>query len=243
MNQNLPLAVLTLIKEADSPIDAFTAAVDKLHKYRYKEPIIYRSFAKIAVDLLGRDFILDTYIQKAAEEDMRKAQWCWYKEANQKLTRPELLEFILVEDLPNFVKKASYEIKGVLDNIQGILKESGSIQELAQKSKARMGDELAMSSEILKKKRGEPSVLGPTGIPKKANRALGYANAGRMSLPSSASGLGGSGGMGMGRSMSMRAGSTMPSLGGMRSSMGMKPIGRNSAGGGMSNAGTSRMGY
>jgi hypothetical protein len=190
-----------------------------MHKYRFKEPILYRSLAKIAVDLLGKDFILDTYLAKASMQDMQNAQYCWYKEASQKLTREELLEFVLMEDLPNFLEKAAAEVAPILTNIQDILKHS-SLKELALNARANLGDGLAAAPEILKKQRSASSKV----LDKVANLSKGYANAGTITTGAS---LGsGSAGKGLSSSSSMRAGTgvSMPSLGGMRSGM-MRPLG------------------
>jgi len=218
---NLPEAVLTLIKDAASPVDAFYAAVETMSKYRNEEPILYRALTKIAEDLLGKDFIVDNYIKHAELEDMRQAQHCWYKEANAQLTRDELLEYVLVEDLPNFIKRASLEVGSVLNNIQGILKEAKSVAGLAGDVKKRLGDPAFQAIDILKNSRKvDPRGMRLPGMNKAANMTTGYANKGgnagaiaTSSSPGMKGGLGGMGSMG-----SPASGFKMGSMG----SMGMR---------------------
>jgi len=222
---NLPEAILTLIKESASPIDTFTGVVEKMHKYRFKEPILYRGLTKIAIDLLGEKFILDTYLEKASLKDINNAQWCWYKEASQKLTRNELLEYVLMEDFPEFLKKASWEVGEVLRNIQGILKES-SIKELSLDVRAKQGELLPLSPHILMHQRGAASPKTKKILAKTANATMGYGGSAAKS-PS----LGAKIGAGI-----PAVGASMPNLGGMRSGM-MRSMG------GPGGAGGQKMGY
>jgi len=217
---NLPEAILTLIKEADSPIDAFQATFEKMSKYRNEEPVLYRALTKIAEDLLGKDFIVSTYIKHAELEDMHEAQYCLYKEAGTKLTRDELFEYILVEDMPNFIKKARLEVGSVLNNIQGILKEAKSVAGLAGDVKAKMGDPLQTAMKQLKSMRA-PDIRAKRlpGMIKGANSTMGYANKGGNAATTATSSSPGLKGGGMGGGMSSPASGFK--MGGM-GSMGMR---------------------
>jgi hypothetical protein len=223
MKTNLPEAILTLIKESASPIDSFSGVVSKMHKYRFEEPILYRGLAKIALDLLGKDFIVDTYLDKASEQDIHNAQYCWHKQASEKLTRDELLEFVLMEDMPSFLKKASYEVGQVLNNIKELLKES-SIKELALQGRARLGDEIALAPEILKKQRGELSeALDKAAMGPGANCGRMVTGAGIRSGASMRP-MSGLSGKGMGaNTLSGGSGVSMPSTGAGRT---MRTMGR-----------------
>ena len=220
---NLPEAILTLIKESASPIDTFTGVVEK-----------------IAIDLLGEDFILDTYLEKASLEDINNAQWCWQKEASQKLTRNELLEFVLMEDFPEFLKKASWEVGEVLRNIQGILKE-GSTKKLALDVKAKLGDPLAIAPHVLKYERGAatPKTID---ILSKAGMAGGITSLVNKSSRSSL-GAGGSMGSMLGGGGTKALGSTLPKTPGMRSMGSMGSRGAGTGRGGPGTASGASVGY
>jgi len=140
------------LRKSPDPAMTLSGFVKEAQCIQHKEPVLYAGLLKAAVSYVGKDFLVDRFLDAAWPRDISRLQ----KQAGQKVKRSEILTHI-GQDLGSFIEKHAHAFnKHLFSNVIPELKKQGSLDSIIVKSKR----------EIL----GKPTVeeklkTNPTGIP------------------------------------------------------------------------------
>lgn len=128
----------SLTKTAD-PSATLIGIGKTLNNSKDQHPHMHSSFYKVAMDLLGEDFLIDSFIETCDKADITLVQAIEKKAFDQKVTREEIANYLLQGGMLGVIEKKALAVNSIVNKKRSELRKAASMGQAVAGTRANMG--------------------------------------------------------------------------------------------------------